>query len=167
MADIDRGGAFDHLLGTWLCLAPEEQALHVTGLAGAGNADKVFPSVSANGGSVVVSYYTSGYANPNPACFFAIPSGAVGGVFVATTSSVCLDYAAKSSVDGFASERRLASEGSNPYVQFADGSFIGDNTQVAVGSNGMAHASWTDFRGNPGVNGPHQDVHVSSFAAGS
>jgi adenosylcobyric acid synthase len=27
VADIDRGGAFAHLLGTWLCLAPEEQAL--------------------------------------------------------------------------------------------------------------------------------------------
>ncbi len=26
-ADIDRGGAFAHLLGTWMCLAPEEQAL--------------------------------------------------------------------------------------------------------------------------------------------
>jgi adenosylcobyric acid synthase len=27
VADIDRGGAFAHLLGTWHCLAPEEQAL--------------------------------------------------------------------------------------------------------------------------------------------
>ncbi|HEY5629854.1 MAG TPA: cobyric acid synthase [Candidatus Limnocylindrales bacterium] len=27
VADIDRGGAFAHLLGTWLCLAPDEQAL--------------------------------------------------------------------------------------------------------------------------------------------
>lgn len=27
VADIDRGGAFAHLLGTFLCLAPEEQAL--------------------------------------------------------------------------------------------------------------------------------------------
>jgi len=27
VADIDHGGAFAHLLGTWLCLAPEEQAL--------------------------------------------------------------------------------------------------------------------------------------------
>jgi len=27
IADIDRGGAFAHLLGTWACLAPEEQAL--------------------------------------------------------------------------------------------------------------------------------------------
>jgi adenosylcobyric acid synthase len=27
VADIDRGGAFAHLLGTWQCLAPEEQAL--------------------------------------------------------------------------------------------------------------------------------------------
>jgi adenosylcobyric acid synthase len=27
VADIDRGGAFAHLLGTWLCLTPEEQAV--------------------------------------------------------------------------------------------------------------------------------------------
>jgi adenosylcobyric acid synthase len=27
IADIDRGGAFAHLLGTWMCLEPEEQAL--------------------------------------------------------------------------------------------------------------------------------------------
>ena len=27
VADIDRGGAFAHLLGTWTCLAPDEQAL--------------------------------------------------------------------------------------------------------------------------------------------
>src|SRR6185503_1247384 len=27
VADIDRGGAFAHLLGTWHCLAPEERAL--------------------------------------------------------------------------------------------------------------------------------------------
>ena len=27
VADIDRGGAFAHLLGTWMCLAPEERAL--------------------------------------------------------------------------------------------------------------------------------------------
>lgn len=26
VADIDRGGAFAHLLGTWICLAPEERA---------------------------------------------------------------------------------------------------------------------------------------------
>jgi adenosylcobyric acid synthase len=27
VTDIDRGGAFAHLLGTWMCLAPDEQAL--------------------------------------------------------------------------------------------------------------------------------------------
>ena len=58
---------------------------------------------------------------------------------------------------------RLTSQSSNPYVEFADGSFIGDYSQVALGSNGAAHAAWTDFRGNPGVTPPNHDILVSNF----
>ena len=65
--------------------------------------------------------------------------------------------------DGFASERRLTSEGSNPFIEFADGSFIGDYSQAAVGSNGVVHAAWTDFRGRPGVTTANQDVYVANF----
>jgi hypothetical protein len=127
-------------------------------------ADKVFPSVGANDGKVVVSYYTAGYTSTNPACFIRIPDGKPAGNFVEpSATSVCLDYASRSSSDGFRSERRLTSEGSNPYVQFGDGSFIGDYSQVAVGKDGVAHAAWTDFRGRPGTNTPNQDVYVSSF----
>ncbi len=154
------------LTGSWSTIRTAS-VQRITGAAGAANADKVFPSVAANGGDVVVSYYTRGYATTNPACFVAIPDNTSGGTSVATTASVCLDYAAMSSADGFASERRLTSEGSNPYVQFADGSFIGDYTQAAIGTDGMAHASWTDFRGRPGTDGPNQDVYVSSFSAGN
>jgi hypothetical protein len=130
--------------------------------------DKVFPGVAANKGRITVSYYTRGYAasEANPACFYAIPDNLPPGANVVTVAnSVCLDYASKSSADGFSAERRLTSQGSNPYVQFADGSFIGDYSQVAMGSDGVSHAAWTDFRGNPSIagNGPNQDVYVSSF----
>jgi hypothetical protein len=32
--------------------------------------------------------------------------------------------------------------------------FIGDYTAVAMGSDGVAHPRWTDFRGNPGAASP-------------
>lgn len=41
--------------------------------------------------------------------------------------------------------------------------FIGDYSQVAVGSDGVAHAAWTDFRGRPGVTSANQDVYTSAF----
>lgn len=128
-----------------------------------GGADKVFPAVGTSGGTTVTSYYTAGYSSKNPACFVRIPDNATGAAYEPSSTSVCLDVAARSSRDGFTRERRLTSEGSNPYVQFADGSFIGDYTQLALGSDGTAHASWTDFRGRPGVNTPNQDIYVSNF----
>ena len=132
---------------------------------------KVFPSVAANGGKVVVSYYTRHYATTtaSPLCNVKTPDvPAVPSVpeVVATASSVCLDYAARTSVDQFASERRLTTESSNPFIQFADGAFIGDYSQVAIGSDGVAHAAWTDFRGNPGLTAANQDVLVANFPLG-
>jgi hypothetical protein len=50
-----------------------------------------------------------------------------------------------------------------PFIQFADGSFIGDYTQVATGTAGLAYGSWTDFRGNPGITPANQDVMIQSF----
>jgi hypothetical protein len=128
-----------------------------------GASDRVFPAVGAHDGDVAVGYYTAGYTSSNPACFVKIPDGTAGAQAVPSATSVCLDYAARTSSSGFSRERRLTSEGSNPYVQFADGSFIGDYTQVAVGSDGVTHAAWTDFRGRPGTNGPNQDVYVTAF----
>ena len=87
----------------------------------------------------------------------------MGIVVVPTPRSTCLDYAARVSTDGFATERRLTSEASNPHVEFADGAFIGDYTQIVIGSNGVAHAAWTDFRGRPGITAANQDVYVASF----
>jgi hypothetical protein len=130
-----------------------------------GAGDKVFPAVAAWRGRIAVSYYTRDYAaTHNPAvCKVAIVSDAPGVQIGPVPNSVCLDYAARVSDDGFASERRLTSEGSNPYIEFANGSFIGDYTQVAIGRNGVAHAAWTDFRGRPGVTTANQDVYVASF----
>jgi hypothetical protein len=132
-----------------------------------GAADKVFPGVAARNNTVTVTYYTRDYAaTHNPAtCNFKIPDNAPPGVVsvVPTANSVCLDYAARSSTTGFATQLRLTSEGSNPFVQFADGAFIGDYSQAAVGSNGVVHTAWTDFRGRPGVTSANQDVYVANF----
>ncbi|MDX6400004.1 MAG: hypothetical protein QOF27_610 [Gaiellaceae bacterium] len=127
--------------------------------------DKVFPSVASRGGKMVVSYYTRDYGITSTAtvCNLQTNPVASGITPVATARSVCMDYAAKSSSDGFASQRRLSSESSNPFVQFADGSFIGDYSQIAMGSNGKAHAAWTDFRGNPGHTPANQDVLIANF----
>jgi len=129
-----------------------------------GTGDKIFPAVAIRNGKIAVSYYTRDYAaTHNPAiCNFTAGPG-VGIVVVPTPRSTCLDYAARVSTDGFATERRLTSEASNPHVEFADGAFIGDYTQIVIGSNGVAHAAWTDFRGRPGITAANQDVYVASF----
>ena len=145
--------------GAWGSLSAPVRVTH--------GADKVFPGVAARNGNVTVTYYTRDFAaTHNPAtCDVKIPDDAPAGVVSTETidHSVCLDYAASSSTDGFASERRLTSEGSNPFIQFADGSFIGDYTQAAAGSDGVVHTAWTDFRGRPGVTTANQDVYVANF----
>jgi hypothetical protein len=65
-----------------------------------------------------------------------------------------------SSADDYASETRLTGQSSNPYIQNA-GSFIGDYTGAAVDASGRAYASWTDFRGNPGIAAPNMDIYVA------
>jgi hypothetical protein len=118
------------------------------------SADEVYPAVAANRGRMVVSFYTRSYA----------------------TDGVGIDYAAITGPSFSSLEhqslRRLSSETSNPQVQFVSigavtnkvlqGVFIGDYTGVALGPDGVFHAAWTDFRGNPGVTAPNQDVYVAS-----
>ena len=70
--------------------------------------------------------------------------------------------------------RRLSSESSDPSIQFVaaglvtgkelQGVFIGDYTAVAVGVDFQLHPCWTDFRGNPGVTKPNQDVMTRSVS---
>jgi hypothetical protein len=127
--------------------------------------DKVFPSVASQGGKVVVSYYTRDYgiSSASAACNVQTNASPSGVTPIPSARSVCVDYAAKLSADGFLAQTRLSTESSNPFVQFADGSFIGDYTQVAVGTDGIAYAAWTDFRGKPGVTPANQDVMIQSF----
>jgi hypothetical protein len=125
-----------------------------------GAADKVFPAVAANVGKSAVSYYTRAYSPDTETC-------AADGL--TTGSPVCLDAAARVSTDNFASELRLTDASSNPFVQFR-GSFIGDYTGIALGSDGIAHPVWTDFRGNPNLssddplNRANQDAYTQAFA---
>lgn len=131
--------------------------------------DKVYPAVGANAGRVVVGYFTRdfspiptatdhscqrGFLNDQDAGYPASPT-----VYYIDSQPVCLDYAISSSTDGYASETRVSSQSSNPYLQFS-GSFIGDYTGVAVDPAGGAHAVWTDNRGLPGTTTPNQDTVV-------
>lgn len=129
--------------------------------------DKVYPSVAADNGRIVVGYYTRAYS-PTPtvadlSCARALLDNVTNAVVPYpgpdSLQPVCLDYAARSSDDGFASEVRVSTESSNPYALFA-GSFIGDYTGMALDANGSGVAAWTDSRGNPGVTTPNQDILV-------
>jgi hypothetical protein len=143
--------------GTWGALSAPTRITPGTG-------DKIFPAVAMRGGKIAVSYYTRDYAATHDPAICNLTAGPGAGIVVVPTPrSTCLDYAARVSTDGFAAELRLTSQGSNPHVEFADGAFIGDYTQMAIGSNGVAHAAWTDFRGRPGTTSANQDVYVGSF----
>ena len=129
-----------------------------------GTGDKIFPAVAMRAGKIAVSYYTRDYAATHDPAICNLTAGPGTGIVVVPTAvSTCLDYAVRFSTNGFATERRLTSQGSNPHVEFADGAFIGDYTQMVIGSNGVAHAAWTDFRGRPGVTSANQDVYVANF----
>lgn len=136
--------------------------VHVTNSA----PDKVFPAVASRNGKIVVTYYTRDYAirSAAPACNVQTNPVPTGIDPVPSARSVCVDYAARSlNGSSFGTQKRLTSQSSNPFVQFANGGFIGDYTQTAMGSDGKAHASWTDFRGNPGHTSPNQDVLIANF----
>ena len=148
--------------GTWASIgsAPVEGVTTST-------PDKVFPAVAALNGRLAVTYYTRDYAIGSiaPICHLRTNDVPTAIPPVPTVNSVCMDYAARSasSTGAFGTQVRLSTESSNPYVQFADGSFIGDYSQVAIGPNGTAYGAWTDFRGKPGVTPANQDVMVQAF----
>lgn len=127
--------------------------------------DKAYPAVAANGGRVLVGYYTRKYSPlPTPgdaSCARAALDTVTGAVVVLGPQPVCLDYATRSSSDNFASEKRVSRQSSNPYLEFA-GSFIGDYTGVALDASANGVAVWTDNRGNPGITSPNQDAVVAT-----
>jgi hypothetical protein len=123
-----------------------------------GPADKAYSAVGFNAGRAVVSYYTREFSPDTPECEAEVQDTTTG-VLSTIPGPVCLDYAARSSSDGYASETRLTTQSSNPYITFA-GSFIGDYTGVGVNSSGQSFIVWADFRGNPGVTDPNMDVDV-------
>lgn len=133
--------------------------------------DKVYPAVGANAGRIVVGYYARDYSPSPTSTDHSCQRGflntsdpgypASPAVHYSDSVPVCLDYAFSSSTDGYASQTRVSTQSSNPYVEFS-GSFIGDYTGVAVDSAGAAHTVWTDFRGLPGTTTPNQDTVVGN-----
>jgi len=137
--------------------------------------DKVFPSVAALNGDWIVGYYTRDYGIFSTAPICNVQTNAAGGATITPSPSprpVCMDYALLGSTFGPQQGAIITSESSNPFVQFADGAFIGDYTQVALvfdlrTGTTFGYAAWTDFRGNPGndfrfpgVTPANQDVMV-------
>jgi hypothetical protein len=135
-----------------------------------GAKDKVYPSVGANAGRIVVGYYTRAYSpvptTTNRRCGIMELDSVTGDVVLPTdparaAAPVCMDWAVRSSSNNFTTETRVSKQSSNPYILFA-GSFIGDYTGTAVGSDNKAVTVWTDFRGNPGLTSPNQDAVVGA-----
>jgi hypothetical protein len=141
-----------------------------TAITPAGSPDKVYPSVGANNGRIVIGYYTREFS-PVPtaadrSCGIMELDTVTGNVVPPTdparaAAPVCLDWAIRSSGDNFAAQTRITAQSSNPYILFA-GSFIGDYTGTAVDATGSAVTVWTDNRGNPGLTDPNQDVVVGT-----
>jgi len=123
-----------------------------------GAEDKVYSAVGFNAGRLIVSYYTRAYSPDTDDCHAQVLDTKTGKLSF-LPGPVCLDYAARSSSDGFANETRFTAQSSNPYILFA-GAFIGDYTGAAVDANTKGYAAWSDFRGNPGITTSNQDMDV-------
>jgi hypothetical protein len=160
----DRNGTYDPTTGASIktngdvfLVASRDGGRHWSNTVEIGTAsDEVYPAVAAYDGSIAVTFYTRTYD----------PSG------------IGLDYAYVATNGDFdhlthARVRRVTTQTSNPQIQFLgigavtglvlQGEFIGDYTAVAMGSDGVLHPCWTDFRGNPGVTGPNQDAYSQAI----
>jgi hypothetical protein len=118
------------------------------------SADDFFPAVAVNDGRVAVSFYTRAY-DPNG---IGLDMAYVGGGRGALKKNKVT---------------RITTQTENPQVQSAEvgivtgnllqGTFIGDYLAAALGSDGVFHPSWTDFRGKPGTTLPNQDIYTQAI----
>jgi hypothetical protein len=155
----DRNGSYDGYTSIKTngdnFVVSSQNGQHWSGITTVGtSADEVYPAIAAVGGRVAVTSYTRAYD----------PTG------------TDLDYAMWT---GWGSSlgaiQRVTTVSEDPNVQFVgiglesgdilQGEFIGDYTAVAMGPDFKVHPCWTDFRGNPGVNTPNQDVYTQSLSA--
>jgi hypothetical protein len=121
------------------------------------DADEWFPAVAAVRGRVAVSYHTRAFDPSGVGVDFAYSVGWEEGVNGARV-------------------RRITTETSDPRIQFVapspadpnvvlQGVFIGDYTSIAMGNDLVIHPCWTDFRGNPALTKPNQDVYTQAIFA--
>ncbi|HWX80955.1 MAG TPA: sialidase family protein [Steroidobacteraceae bacterium] len=161
----DRDGQYDPTTGASIktngdvFIVTSRDGRHWSQTYGVGtDADEVYPAIAAYGGQVAVSFYTRVYD----------PNGI--GLDVAYVSGEAEDLGRL----GNHRVRRVTSQTSNPQIQFVgigavtgtvlQGEFIGDYTAVALGSDGVLHPCWTDFRGSPGVTAPNQDAYTQAIS---
>ena len=119
------------------------------------DADEAFPAIAASAGRVAVTAYTRSYDDEGTGLDYAYWWGRD------------LKQLSKSEIE------RITTETSDPGIQFVsvgvvtgevlNGTFIGDYTGVTLDRDGVMHPCWTDFRGNPGVTSPNQDVYSQSI----
>jgi hypothetical protein len=159
----DRNGVYDSATGESIktdadnILAFSRGGRHWTAPRALGTPqDEFFGAVAIHRGVVAVSSYTRHYAR----------------------NGVDLDYAYWSNGRARGHGLRLhrvTTQSSNPNIQFVgtddegnevQGLFIGDYTGVALGSDGVLHPCWTDFRGKPGVTKPNQDSYTQAIHIG-
>src|SRR5207245_10187993 len=88
------------------------------GIATSDTYDKIYPSVAAAAGKIVIGYYTRAYS-PIPTSgdlkcarqlLDSVTHAAVPYPGPNSLQPVCLDYASRSSVNGFATETRLSAQ---------------------------------------------------------
>lgn len=161
----DRDGLYDASTGQSIktngdvFIVASKDGRHWSRTYGVGTgADEVFPAIAAHGGTVAVSFYTRVYDQRG----IGLDMGYVSG------------EAEDLGRLGHGRVHRVTSQTSDPSIQFVgigavtgnvlQGEFIGDYTAVALGSDGVLHPCWTDFRGKPGVTSPNQDAYTQAIS---
>ncbi len=158
----DRDGLYDASTGQSIktngdvFIVASKDGRHWSQTYGVGTgADEVYPAIAAYGGKVAVSFYTRAYDQNG----FGLDMGYVAGE--------------GENLNRLGRVHRVTSQTSDPNIQFVgigavtgnvlQGEFIGDYTAVALGSDGVLHPCWTDFRGQPGVTSPNQDAYTQAI----